>query len=411
MIKTTLNKTLIFTLTVLLTACGSNSSQTNNSQTNNPQNNTNSNNSNSNEIPIGLAVALTSNVSLLGQDQKDGAAIAEKYFNDQGGIDKTKIKLITQDTGGDEAGAINAFQTLINQNKVVGIVGPTLSQQAFSADPIAERAKVPVLGPSNTAKGIPQIGEYIGRVSAPIAIVAPQAISAALKINPQIKKVALLFAQNDAFTKSESEIFEKTIKEQKLDLVTVQKFQTTDTDFQSQATNTLNLKPDLIVISGLASDGGNLVRQLKELGYKGLIVGGNGFNTSKIFPVCKALCDGILVAQAYTPTYANDINKSFREAYLQQFKKEPSQVTAQSFTGVQVYVEALRSLNKKTKISTLSLPQLRTELNKELLAGKYTTPLGDISFTPEGEIIQKEFYVAQIKMDKDGVNGKFDFLK
>jgi branched-chain amino acid transport system substrate-binding protein len=411
MIKTTLNKTLIFTLTVLLTACGSNSSQTNNSQTNTPQNNTNSNNSNSNEIPIGLAVALTSNVSLLGQDQKDGAAIAEKYFNDQGGIDQTKIKLITQDTGGDEAGAINAFQTLINQNKVVGIVGPTLSQQAFSADPIAERAKVPVLGPSNTAKGIPQIGEYIGRVSAPIAIVAPQAISAALKINPQIKKVALLFAQNDAFTKSESEIFEKTIKEQKLDLVTVQKFQTTDTDFQSQATNTLNLKPDLIVISGLASDGGNLVRQLKELGYKGLIVGGNGFNTSKIFPVCKALCDGILVAQAYTPTYANDINKSFREAYLQQFKKEPSQVTAQSFTGVQVYVEALRSLNKKTKISTLSLSQLRTELNKELLAGKYTTPLGDISFTPEGEIIQKEFYVAQIKMDKDGVNGKFDFLK
>jgi len=61
------------------------------------------------------------------------------------------IKLVFQDTAGDEAGAINAFQTLIN-NKVVGIVGPTLSQQAFGADPIAERAKVPVIGASNTAK-------------------------------------------------------------------------------------------------------------------------------------------------------------------------------------------------------------------------------------------------------------------
>ncbi|HEY9703497.1 MAG TPA: ABC transporter substrate-binding protein, partial [Allocoleopsis sp.] len=273
-------------LTLLLTAC---TTATNNNP--NPANSPNNNNptSNNNTIPIGLGVALTGNVSLLGQDQKDGAQIAEKYFNEKGGIDKTLIKIIIQDTGSDEQGAINAFQSLINQNKVVGIVGPTLSQHAFAADPFAEKAKVPVLGPSNTAKGVPQIGEYISRVSAPIAIVAPKAIQSALKLNPNIKKTALLFAQNDAFTKSESEIFEKTIKEQKLDLVTVQKFQTTDTDFQSQATNTLNLKPDLIVISGLASDGGNLVRQLRELGYKGLIVGGNGFNTSKIFPVCKAL--------------------------------------------------------------------------------------------------------------------------
>ena len=39
---------------------------------------------------------------------------------------------------GDENGAINAYQTLINQSKVVAIVGPTLSQQAFAADPIAD---------------------------------------------------------------------------------------------------------------------------------------------------------------------------------------------------------------------------------------------------------------------------------
>ncbi len=394
-------------LTLLVTACttASNNPIPSNSPTNN---NPTSNNT---TIPIGLGVALTGNVSLLGQDQKDGAQIAETYFNQKGGVDKTLIKIIIQDTGSDEQGAINAFQTLINQNKVVGIVGPTLSQHAFAADPFAEKAKVPVLGPSNTAKGIPQIGEYISRVSAPIAIVAPRAIQSALKLNPNIKKTALLFAQNDAFTKSESEIFEKTIKEQKLDLVTVQKFQTTDTDFQSQATNTLNLKPDLIVISGLASDGGNLVRQLRELGYKGLIIGGNGFNTSKIFPVCKALCDGVIVAQAYTPDYANEINKTFRETYVKQFKKEPSQVTAQSFTGIQVFVEALQELNKKSKISAMSLEQLRIELNKQILAGKYVTPLGEISFTPEGEIIQKEFYVAQIKMDGDGVSGKFSFLK
>ena len=362
-------------------------------------------------IPIGIAVAQTSNVALLGQEQVTGAKIAEKYFNDQGGVNGTPIQLVFQDTAGDEQGAVNAFTTLINQDKVVGIVGPTLSQQAFAADPFAERAKVPVLAPSNTAQGIPQIGKYITRVSAPVAVVAPNAVQEALKINPNIKKVAVLYAQNDAFSKSETETFQKTIKDQNLELVTVQKFQTTDTDFQTQATNVINTKPDLVIISGLASDGGNLVKQLRQLGYDGLIIGGNGLNTSNLFPVCQNQCDGILIAQAYSPEVSNEINKAFREAYQAQNKKEPPQFSAQAFTGVQIFVEALRTLDNKTKLNTLSLDALRTQLNEQILAGTYETPLGQIAFTPEGEIKQNEFYVAQIKMDQDGKNGKFAFLK
>ena len=408
---------LFITCTSLLLAC----SQTNTSQT--PTNASPATSlspavspqaspgGNSNAIPIGIGVAQTSNVALLGQEQVAGAKIAEKYFNDKGGVDGTPIQLVFQDTGGDEQGAINAFNTLINQDKVVGIVGPTLSQQAFSADPIADRAKVPVLAPSNTAKGIPQIGNYVARVSAPVAVVAPNAVKAALKENPNIKKVAVFFAQNDAFSKSETETFQQTVKGMGLELVTIQKFLTTDTDFQSQATNAINVNPDLIIISGLAADGGNLIKQLRELGYKGILIGGNGLNTSNVFSVCKALCDGVLIAQAYSPEYENEINKAFREAYRAQFKKEPPQFSAQAFTGVQVFVESLKAVNSQSKLSQKPLPELRSKLNDRLLTGKYDTPLGEIFFTPEGEINQKQFYVARIKMEADGNNGKFEFLK
>jgi branched-chain amino acid transport system substrate-binding protein len=389
----------------LVVACSQNNQPT--STTNNSPTNT----AIGSAIPIGIAVAQTSNVSLLGQEQVTGAKIAEKYFNDKGGINDTPIKLVFQDTAGDEQGAINAFSTLINQDKVVGIVGPTLSQQAFAADPIAERSRVPVLAPSNTAKGIPQIGKYVARVSAPVAVVAPIAVKEALKINPNIKKVAVFYAQNDSYSKSETEIFQQTVKDQKLELVTVQKFQTTDTDFQTQTTNAINLKPDLIIISGLASDGGNLVKQLRQLGYKGLIIGGNGLNTSNLFPVCQAQCNDILIAQAYSPEVNNEINKAFREAYKVQNKKEPPQFSAQAFTAVQVFVESLKALDSRTKIKTLPLDQLRVQLNDQILNGEYETPLGKIAFDPDGEIKQGEFYVAQIKMDTDGKNGKFSFLK
>ena len=397
----------LMTFSLLLTACNASKSRTSSGNITAPSTQTNS----ATVIPIGAAFSQTSNYALLAQESVIGAKISERYFNDQGGINGTPIKLVFQDTGGDEAGAINAFQTLINQDRVIGIVGPSASQQAFSADPIAERAKVPVIGASNTAKGIPQIGNYIARVSAPISLVAPNAVKAALKLNPKIKKVAVLYAQNDAFTTSETEIFQQAIKKQGLDIVTVQKFQTTDTDFQAQADNAINLQPDLVVISGLAADGGNLVRQLRELGYKGLIVGGNGLNTSNIFSVCKKLCDGIIIAQAYNPEAPGEINAAFRKAYQSQKKKEPPQFSAQAFTAVQVFVEALKALDRKSKLSTLSLEQLRTQLNQQLLAGKYNTPLGEIAFTPEGEVIQSQFYIAQIKMDADGNNGKFTFLR
>ncbi len=363
-------------------------------------------------IPLGVALAQTGNVALLGQEQVIGAKLAETYFNNKGGVNGRPIKLIFQDTAGDEAGAINAFQTLINQDKVVGIVGPTLSQQAFSADPIAEQAKVPVLGPSNTAKGIPQIGNYIARVSAPVAVVAPNALQAALEINPNIKKVAVLYAQNDAFSKSETGTFQNTVTATlKLELVTVQQFQTTDTDFTTQSTNVINVNPDLVIISGLAADGGNLVKQLRELGYTGLIIGGNGLNTANIFPVCQKFCDGIIIAQAYSFAQENAVNKAFREAYKAEQKKEPPQFSGQAFTGVQVFVEALTALDSKTKLNTLSLEQIREQLNTQILAGKYDTPLGQISFDPEGEIIQSKYYVAQIKMDETGTNGTFNFIR
>ena len=367
-------------------------------------------------IPIGIAVAQTSNVALLGQDQVNGAKLAEDYFNKKGGVNGRPIKLVYQDTAGDEAGAINAFQNLINNDKVVGIVGPTLSQQAFAADKTAVQAKVPVLAPSNTAKGIPQIGPYVTRVSAPVAVVAPNAIKAALNINPNIKTVVVMFAQDDAFSKSETVTFQNAVTNTfKLNLATVQTFSTKDTDFTTQATAALNAQPDLIVISGLTSDGGNLVKQLRELGYKGLIVGGNGFNSSKLFAVCKAQCDGILIAQAYSPAADVPVNKDFRDAYKAQKQSEPPQLTAQMFACVQLFVDALSALDKSSPVAGMDLAALRDALNKQIQGGTFTTPLGEVSFTmvPNGgaEINQKQFYVAQVKMNADGNTGVFNFVQ
>jgi branched-chain amino acid transport system substrate-binding protein len=362
-------------------------------------------------VPVGAVLALTGNANVYGQDQKIGLELALKQRNASGGINGRPLKLALEDSGSDEPGANAAFTLQINRG-VLALVGPTLSQQAFSADPIAQRRGVPVVAPSNTATGIPEIGFFISRVSAQSSVIAPLAIDRALKIQPGLKRAAVFYAQDDAYSTAETTIFQQALREKGLEPVTVQRTQLNDQDFQNQISAALREKPDLIVLSLQAVDGGNLIRQLRELGYRGLIVAGNGMNTPNIYPICQKYCDGLLIAQAYSPELDTPANAAFLKAF--QAAKGgaiPPQLTAQAYAALQVIGEALVRLDKRQPLAGTPLAAARKELMGEILAGTYATPLGEIRFTPEGEVIQSQFFVAQVRMDPGGRSGRFALLK
>jgi branched-chain amino acid transport system substrate-binding protein len=144
-------------------------------------------------------------------------------------------------------------------------------------------------------------------------------------------------------------------------------------------------------------------------------------NTPNIYPICQRYCDGILIAQAYSPELATPANRAFLKAFQANqggatpkagamVMATPPQLTAQAFTALQVVGEALNRLDAKTPLTKLTVAQARTALMAEILKGQYQTPLGTISFTPEGEVIQKQFFVAQVKMNPDGRAGRFALL-
>ena len=362
-------------------------------------------------LKLGAGLALSGNASLLGQDARIGLELAQQHY---GALDP-KLQLVLEDTGSDESGATLAFRRLINAD-VVAIIGPSLSQQGFAVFPMADRAGVPALGVSTTAEGIPQVGPFVARISAPVTEIAPRSLAKAMQLHPGIKRVAVFFAQDDAFCSSETKIFQRAIKAKGLDLVSVQRTSVSETDFQKPINDALSTRPQLIVISALPSDGGNLVRQLRELGYKGPIVSGNGLNTPNIYPVCQKHCDGLLITQAYDPGLNNPSNQTLLALYRKRQGPTavPPQVTAQAYAGYQVMQEALArvgaGLPKGSKLSTVPLKQLRRQLMASLQSGTYQTPLGAIRFSPEGEVIQKTFSVARVSMNTDGRTGRFVLL-
>ena len=360
-------------------------------------------------LTLGAAIALTGNANLYGQDQRMGINLAQRWFSAK--PHPRPVRLQLEDGASDEPSAIAAFNLLIRRG-VIALIGPTLSQQAFAADPIAQRQGVPVVAPSNTAKGIPQIGSFISRVSAQSSVIAPLSIDEALRREPTTRRVAVFYAQDDAYSTAETAIFQKVLAARGLKPVSIQRTQLADNDFQNPITAALQQRPQLVVISAQAVDGGNLIRQLRELGYRGQIVVGNGLNTPNIYPICQRWCDGVLIAQAYSPELNTPVNLAFRRLFVEANQgRTPGQIAAQAWTAYQVVFEAIQRVEKRGGFEGLTLGQARQQLMKELLSGRYDTPLGPIRFRPDGEVVQGRFYVAQVRMDASGRNGRFTLVR
>lgn len=395
-------------------------------------------------VAPGLQIALAANQSgdkqSIGLEQVAGAQYAVAGINQQNGIyglllAPLLIKDTASDTSVDQRELEDAFQQL-NESSVLAIVGPGLSEQMFAISQTLRSMTTLVIGPSTTAPGVPQLGEYVLRVSAPVADYAHFAIRAVLEAAEQAKqpltKVAVAYAIDDAFSRAEATILSQAVTQTYgLTLTTVQQFRTTDVqsnqirgdEFERQIEAILATKPDLVIVSGLTVDGGSFIKQLRIAGYQGQIIGGNGLNTFHLFPYCRPHCKGILIAQAYNPELETTSNQSFVKIYVSQIGENdypyPTQFTAQAYTAVQIIADALRALVDNDKIDDLSQLQLddpeqvtkvRTALKDQLLSGmRFETPLGEIWFDKEGEVHQANFYVAQIIINDEG-SEQFDIV-
>ena len=101
------------------------------------------------DIKIGVAAALSGGAAQYGAAIRNGFQLAADEINAAGGINGDKIVLAIEDEQGKKEDAINVFKKLIFQDKVLMTFGPTLSNSAQAADPIAQAAKTVAFGTSN----------------------------------------------------------------------------------------------------------------------------------------------------------------------------------------------------------------------------------------------------------------------
>ena len=325
-------------------------------------------------IKIGVAEALSGGAAQYGISIRNGFQMAAEEINAAGGVNGSKIELVIEDEQGKKDEAINAFKKLIFQDKALMLFGPTLSNSAKASDPIAQSAHVVVFGTSNTAEGITTIGDHVFRNSVTEADVLPVTIKIAAKV-ARIKKVAVMYGNDDVFTKSGYDNFKKALDDLKIPVTTTETFAKGDVDFKAQLTKIKASGADAIVLSALLAEGAPIMVQARQLGLNVPIIGGNGMNSVKVFELAKGNSDNLYVGSPWSASNATPENTKFIKAYNEKYKTAPDQFAAQAYDAMYIAAQALKGV----KISG-NLTADRAAVRDALPNAKWTGATGAFQF-------------------------------
>lgn len=296
----------------------------------------------SGEIPIGLVFSQTGAAAIYGETQKKAAQLAIDEINASKFLGDATLKGIFEDDASKPEQAIQVFTKLITQDQVAAIIGPTLSNSAKSSDPVAQENKTVVLGVSNTAGGITEIGDYVFRNSLPESAVIPNTIKVA-KEKLGLTKVALMYGNDDAFTQAGYDVFVQVLADEGIQVLTTETFAKGDTDFNPQLTKIQGLAPEAIVVSALAEEAAGIMLQARQLGLEVPIIGGNGFNSPKLAELAGEAAEGAISGAAWLVSSENAKNRAFVEAYNATYSTNPDQFAAQAYDGVYLIATALKN--------------------------------------------------------------------
>jgi branched-chain amino acid transport system substrate-binding protein len=339
-------------------------------------------------IKLGGVLSLSGAGAGVGAHQKQGIDLAaEKVKRD--GLNGAQFEVQVVDDGSAQDKATSAFTDFTVNQQILGIIGPTLAFTASSALPVAQKAKVPVIAPSEPGKGI--VGDcgfeggcgYIFRDSLPETAAIPANVKVAAEKSP--RTAVIVYNQDLTPAVLEDELFKQAFADNGITIPDGGNMQLRkgETSYGDAVGAALGKKPDVLAIAVFSDQVGALIQEIRKQGFTGTILGGDSFNS---YEVSKAAGDSGAGAQSgsgYFPGSDKTANKSFVDAYGAKYKDQdgkpqlPDQAAAQAYSAVLIFAEALRNASLGFGDSASD----RNKVQAALARVGVDTPLGHFAFT------------------------------
>lgn len=294
-----------------------------------------------NEIVWGEYGSMTGAESTFGISTHKGLIMAVDEANATGGIKGKKIRIVSYDDQGKADEAVTAVTKLITQDKVTLVLGEVSSSRSIAAGSTSQQYKIPMVSPSSTNPKVTQIGEYIFRV----CFIDPFQGSVMARFafnNLKLKKAAIFRDIKSDYSVGLANYFAEDFKKLGGEIVADVAYSAGDLDFKSQLTSIREKKPEALFVPGYYTEVGLIARQARELNFKGVILGGDGWDSEKLTEIGGDAIIGGYFSNHYSPDDKNPVVQNFVAHYKSKFNEIPSGLAAMGYDAAAVSIDAAK---------------------------------------------------------------------
>ena len=300
----------------------------------------------SDELVIGEYGSLTGNDADFGQSTKRGMELAldQLVAQKEGKIGGLKVRVVVEDDQGKPEEAATVVQKLVNQDRVLAVIGEVASGRSLAAAPICQDAGVPMISPSSTNPKVTQVGDYIFRM----CFIDPFQGTVMAKFTAQnlaLKKVAILTDNKNAYSVGLTQFYKEAFQQLGGQIVTEQSYGSGDTDFRSQITAIKAKGPQAIYLPGYYTEAGLIARQARELGIKVPILGGDGWESDQLIGIGGTALEGCFYSNHFAADNPDPRLQEFLKTYAAKYAgQEPNAIVGLAYDAGEVLFQSMEKL-------------------------------------------------------------------
>ena len=300
------------------------------------------------QVKLGAVLSVTGPASFLGDPEKKTLEMYVDEINTKGGVNGQKLQLVVYDDGAD-ANAARTFATrLIEEDKIIAMVGGTTTGATLAMIPAFEEAQIPLISLAGAVQIIDPVRKWVFKTPHTDKM-ACEKIFADLK-QRNLTSVALI-SGTDAFGKSMRDQCVAVAPQAGITIAHEESYGPRDSDMTPQLTN-IKGKPAVqaVINPGFGQGPAIVTRNYRQLGIALPLYQSHGVASKQFIELAGPAADGVrlpaaalLVAEKLPD---NDPQKPVVVAYTRTYQQKTGQAVStfggHAYDGLMIFVEAAK---------------------------------------------------------------------
>jgi branched-chain amino acid transport system substrate-binding protein len=329
-------------------------------------------------LKLGVLFPFTGDSASYGVKGRRGVELAVDELNIANSCGRPTTAIF-EDSAAQPTMGLSAFQKLISADRVPAVIGDLVSSVVLAIAPTANRTHTVVLSPTASAPAVSTAGEYIYRIW-PSDLLEGRTI-AEYAVKQNFRRAAILYINND-YGSAVSDVFKNTFSSEGREVIASEAYLENNQDFRSALFKLRTLTPDVLYVAGYYSDSATIIRQARELGFNGSVLGTTAIEDPKFLELAGSAADGVIypLATGFDPGSSDPRVSRFLAEFQRRFNGFPGWVEAQAYDAVSVICTAAATIR-----GTLTGATLKAALDN---SGAFKGVTGTIKFDEHRDVVK-----------------------